>query len=366
LAFVCEKENMETIGIKKYSYQKVMNMKIRILFYQKILVLTIFAFLSLNAIYAQKPVVIKFATMAPKGSPWHLILQDMGVEWQEATNGNVEIRIYPGGVVGSEQDMVRKMRIGQLHAAAVSSGGLSRIVPGVNVLCIPAAIDSSAVFEKLCHALQSDIEQAFEEKGFLLLTLGDAGWVHHFTSSSDPSVEAAQKIKMYVTEGDDRTVDMWKKTGFNAIPLAPTDILMGLQTGMIEAYNTTAMMALAFQWFAFTPYMVDVPWAPMIGGTVITKKAWDKIPHEYHDELRKICDRYSARLQTEIRQLEEQAIAEMEKRGLTLLAMTEEEEQAWRDVMESGYPMLRTIIPNEWFDTAIRISNESRGEHGTN
>lgn len=328
-----------------------------------ILVTSFFYIVCIETLFAAKPVVIKIATMAPKGSPWHIILQDMGVDWKEATNGQVELRFYPGGVAGSEQDMVRKMRIGQLHAAAVSNGGLSRIEPGINVLGIPAAIDSWEVLEKLYGALRADIEKSFEEKGFLLLTLGDAGWVHHFTTSSDPSVEAAQKVKMFVTEGDDRTVTMWKKVGFNAIPLAPTDIMMALQTGMIEAYNTTAMMALASQWFAFTPYMVDVPWAPMIGGTVITKKAWDNIPQEYHDDLRQICDRYSVRLQMEIRQLEEQAVDEMVKRGLTRLPITEEQEKGWRDVMESGYPMLRTIIPDAWFDTAIRISQESRGEY---
>ncbi len=322
-----------------------------------------FCIVCIESLFAAKPIVIKIATMAPKGSPWHIILQDMGVEWKEATNGQVELRIYPGGVAGSEQDMVRKMRIGQLHAAAVSNGGLSRIEPGINVLGIPAAIDSWEILEKLYDALRDDIARSFEEKGFLLLTLGDAGWVHHFTSSPDPSIEAAQKVKMFVTEGDDRTVDMWKKAGFNAIPLAPTDIMMALQTGMIEAYNTTAMMALASQWFAFTPYMVNVPWAPMIGGTVITKKAWDSIPEEYHDELLNICNRYNVRLQKEIRQLEEQAVDEMVKRGLTRLPLTEEQEKGWRVVMESGYPMLRTIMPDEWFDTAIRISQESRGEY---
>ena len=135
---------------------------------------------------------------------------------------------------------------------------------------------------------------------------------------------------------------------------------------MIEAYNSTAIMALASQWFAFTPFMVDMPWAPMIGGVIITSKAWDKIPSEHHDELRQIAKKYGDRLQTEIRQLEDQAIDEMVKRGLKLAKPTVEQIQGWRDVMEAGYPMLRTIIPDDWFDTAIRISSESRKEHAGN
>ena len=94
-----------------------------------------------------KTIIIKIATMAPKGSPWHTILQEMGEEWKQASNGQIQLRIYPGGVAGSEMDIVRKMRIGQLHAAAVSIGGLSRIDPGVNVLGIPMAVDSWEVLD---------------------------------------------------------------------------------------------------------------------------------------------------------------------------------------------------------------------------
>lgn len=322
--------------------------------------------LKIGNVNASQKEVIKIATMAPSGSPWHIILQEMGNEWKQVSNGLVELKIYPGGVAGSEQDMVRKMRIGQIQAAAVSIGGLSLIDPGVNVLGIPMAVDSWEVLDKIREALDREIEKSFEEKGFILLNWGDAGWVRYFGPSEDPSVEAAKKSKMFVTQGDDRTVQMWKKTGFNAIPLAPSDILMALQTGMIDAYNTTAVMALASQWFAFTPYMVDMPWAPMTGGTIITKKAWEKIPQDERSVLKAISEKYGERLQTEIRELEDDAVSEMVKRGLKLAKPNQEQIQGWRNVMESGYPMLRTIIPKEWFDKALEISSQSRSSNAGN
>ncbi|MBN1998232.1 TRAP transporter substrate-binding protein DctP [candidate division KSB1 bacterium] len=303
---------------------------------------------------------IKIATIAPSGSPWHIILQEMGEEWKQASNGLVELRIYPGGVAGNEQDMIRKMRIGQLQAAAVSNGGLAHIDEGINVLVIPMVVDSWEILDKIREALGPEIKKSLEEKGFILLNWGDAGWVRYFGPSPDPSVESAKKSKLFVTQGDDRTVNMWKKAGFNAVPLAPSDILMGLQTGMIDAFNSTAVLALASQWFVFTPYMVDMPWAPMIGATIVTKKAWEQIPADIRVELEQISVKYGERLQTDIRELEEKAVVEMEKRGLVLAKPSEDQVQNWRNVMELCYPLLRTMIPKEWFDIAVRISSESR------
>ena len=86
---------------------------------------------------AGKSITVKMATLAPNGSPWHEILKEMAAEWSQLSNGMITLRIYPGGVAGDEGDMVRKMRIGQLHAAALTTSGLAKITPDVNALAIP-------------------------------------------------------------------------------------------------------------------------------------------------------------------------------------------------------------------------------------
>lgn len=310
----------------------------------------------------EKPLVIKTATLAPSGSPWYELLKEMADEWQKKTNGQVMLRIYPGGVAGSENDIIIKMRIGQLHAAVVSIGGLSRIDPGVNVLAIPMAVDSWEVLEKIRSALCPHIEKSLEENGFIVLTWGYAGWVRFFGPYPDPSVEAAQKTKMCVTAGDDRVIELWKEAGFNPIPLLETDILIAFQTGMINAFRTTGVMGLASQWFAFTPYMIDLPWAPLIGATIVSKRVWEKIPESTRIDLKQIAVKYGNKIQVEMDRLEKEAIEEMVKRGLVVLTPNKDQVQRWREVMESGYPKLRgTIIPEDWFDQAIEIVKTVRG-----
>lgn len=326
-----------------------------------VLILSVFAFsdaaASGNNNDFPDAMIIKMATLAPGGSPWHEILQDMAVRWQEATDGRVTLRIYPGGVAGDEADMVRKIRIGQLHAAAITNGGLSRIAPAVNVLAIPMAIDSWEALDRVREALGPRVEKLLSEQGFVVLNWGDAGWVRFFVPEPDPSVDAVRKAKLFVWSGDDRTVQIWKAAGFNVVPLAATDILPGLQTGMINAYNTTAIMALASQWFPFTPYMIDMPWAPLVGATVISKRTWKKIPEDLRAELKHIAEETGERLQEHIRRMETEAIEAMQKRGLKVIEPSEAQVVEWRQVMESVYPKIRgSLIPEAWFDQALRVA----------
>ena len=91
------------------------------------IIFRIFLIISLShEVYAKK-IIIKMATLAPEGTEWHGLLVEMGQEWNKATNGQVKLRIYPGGVVGDERDMIRKIRIGQIHGAAVTTEGMTEI-----------------------------------------------------------------------------------------------------------------------------------------------------------------------------------------------------------------------------------------------
>ncbi|MFQ5824865.1 MAG: TRAP transporter substrate-binding protein DctP [bacterium] len=306
-----------------------------------------------------KPIIIKLATLAPRGSPWHEILKNMAAEWSQASNGQVVLRIYPGGVAGDESDMVRKIRIGQLQAAAISNSGLSRIATEITVLTIPMAVESWEDLDRVRKVMAPRLEALLEERGFIVLNWGDAGWVRFFVPESDPSVKTVKKAKLFVWAGDDRTLEIWKASGFNAIPLSATDILPGLQTGMINAFNTTPIMALASQWFPFTPYMIDMPWAPLVGATVVSCQAWHKIPETLRPLLKQIAQKIGSRLQVEIRRMEAEAIAEMQKRSLKVIKPTEKQAKEWRTVIEAVYPKIRgPIVPEEWFDDALQAAGE--------
>ncbi len=127
--------------------------------------------------YAQ---TIKLGTLAPEGSPWHQIIRDIAESWKEISGGQVEVRIYAGGVAGDESDMVRKMRVGQLHAAALTGEGLARIAQEVQALQMPMMFRSDEELDYVRGKIGPRLEEIFEERGYILLAWGDAGWVHFF------------------------------------------------------------------------------------------------------------------------------------------------------------------------------------------
>ena len=244
--------------------------------------------------------------------------------------------------------------------------GLSLIAPEANVLAIPMAIDSWQALDRVLAALGPRVQQRLEARGFVLLNWGDAGWARFFVPEAVPSIDAVRKAKLFVRSGDDRFVDIWKSAGFNAIPLPFTDMLTALQSGMINAFNSTAILALVSQWFAFTPYMIDMPWAPIVGATIVSKRTWMKIPVNLRPKLIEIAQQAGQRLQKKIRRLEEEAVLEMQKRGLNVIKPNDEQLRQWREVMEGAYPKLKgKIIPDDWFDDALKAARNEMTSDGT-
>lgn len=310
---------------------------------------------------AAEPILIKMGTLAPDGSSWHQIFKTMGEKWRQAPGGGVTLRIYPGGVLGDEPDLVRKMRVGQIQAAALTAVGLADIDTAVSALQIPMMFRSWDEVDAVREQIRPVLERRLEEKGFVVLNWGDAGWVMFFAKQPFSTPADMKKLKLFVWAGDNQAIDMWKAAGYQPVPLSSTDILTGLQTGLINAFDTTPLLALSSQWFGLAKHMLDLKWAPLLGATVIHKKTWDKIPVETQNAMRRAAAEAGERLKVDIRAANDKAIAAMQERGLTVHAASPEIEAAWTREAEGIYPKIRgTLIPAETFDEVKRLRDAYR------
>lgn len=299
--------------------------------------------------------VIKLATLVPEGSVWDKSLRDMGSEWSTATQGRVTLRVYPGGVAGDEPDVVRKMRLGQLQAAAVTTVGLSAIDPSFQMFNIPMFFDSYPELDAVLSTMTPVLKQRLEAKGFVLLSWGHGGWVYFFTKTPVRSVDELKKTKMFVWAGDDAMVQRWKANGFRPVPLALTDILTGLQTGMIDSYPTTPLLGLTLQWYHQTPYMVGVGLAPLVGGLVITKQAWNKLSEADRVKISEACRKVEVRLKAEVPKQDTTAIGEMQKRGLSVVKVPAADVAQYRAVAQAFAAAMRgSAVPADILDSASR------------
>lgn len=304
---------------------------------------------------AEARMTLKMATLVPAGSVWDNALQEMGADWQDATDGEVSLRIYGGGRAGDEPDMVRKMRIGQLHAGALTTGGLTQIDKGFEVFEIPMFFESYAELNHVLEKLRPELEKRLEAKGFVLLHWGHGGWVHLFSKDPVRQVDDLKQQKLFVSAGSDALVQLWLGNGFQPVALATTDIMTGLQTGMIEALPTTPLAALSLQWYSQTPYMQDIGLAPLVGATVVTKKAWDRISPEHQKKIRQSALRTERQLAGEIPAQDEDAVQQMKGRGLKVVDVDDATLVQWRQAADEFTQLKRkTMDAKDLLDMAQR------------
>jgi len=311
---------------------------------------------------AQAPARIRLATLAPKGSSYYQILQSMGEKWRRAPGGGASLTIFADGSMGGEADMVRRMRVGQLQAGMLTVVGLSEIDPSVSALQnMPMMFRSLDEVDYIRQKLAPSIEKKLLEKGFVVLCWGDSGWVRFF--SKEPVIYPVdlQKMKLFTWAGDAKQLDIMKAGGYQPVPLETNDILPSLQTGLINAVPSTPFYALAGQFYGPASHMLELNWAPLVGGTVVTRKTWDSLSAAARDSMSKAATEAGEQIKARSRAESDQAVETMRKRGLTVHTATPEVEAAWRKAAEEVYPKIRgAIVPAEMFDEVIRLLQEFR------
>ena len=312
---------------------------------------------------AAAPTVVKMATLVPEGSVWDKALKEMGAQWKDASGGAVELRIYAGGVAGDEADVVRKMRVGQLHAAALSVNGLIAIDKSFEIFQIPFFFASWEELYYVLDKLQPELVKRLEAKGYVFLQWGHGGWVHLFSRQPVKSLADLQKQKIFTWAGNDMMVELWRKGQFQPVALAATDILTGLQTGMVDVIPTPPLAALTLQWFRTTPNMLGEGLAPLVGATVISQKTWNSLTPEVRAKLLELAKTTDARLAQEIPQQDKQAIEQMKQRGLTVTAIDAAGKAAWQKAADDMATGVRATVGDKaLLDLAIAARNEFRAK----
>ena len=237
---------------------------------------------------AGKKHIIKFATLAPEGSSWMKSMHKLSDKIKKATDGNVAFRFYPGGVSGDEKDVIRKMRIGQLHGAGFTGVGLGQILPEVRVLDLPFLFDSDEEIQHVYSKMDAYFKGLYEEKGYVMLGWVPVGWVHFFSQQPIHSVDDLRQSKPWMWEGDPLVEQVYKGLGVQPIPLSITDVLLSLQTGMVNTVYASTQGALALQWFTKVKHVTRLRMGYATGGVLISKKQFDKLPQPYQDAVKKI------------------------------------------------------------------------------
>ena len=307
---------------------------------------------------------IKLATLVPDGSIWDRSLKEMGSQWRKDTGGKVSLRIFAGGVAGDETDMARKLKIGQLQGGLFTASGLGQIEPAFRVFEIPLLFKSEDEVAYVVNAIKDDFEARIEKKGYTLVHWGHAGWMRIFSTKPINSYDEFIGMKQFVWGAGTRVGGWYEEKGIRTVPLSTPDILTGLQTGLVEVVPSTPLAALSLQWFRAAPYMFERRLAPLIGGTIVSKRAWKKISKEHQEKMLTAGEKVTETLFREVPKSEDDALQEMKKRGLTVTTHPNAaDEDLWDDLGDHFRKRMREdSIPKDVFDKVIGLLAEYRAK----
>jgi TRAP-type C4-dicarboxylate transport system substrate-binding protein len=333
----------------------------------KLLSLATLAAMAIGGPAAADNVEIRLATLAPSGSAWMEVLNKSQAEIKAKTGGRVTLKYYEGGQQGDERDYIRKIGLGQLDGAAITSVGLAMIDESIRVLELPAMFATVEELDYVADKMWPYFQKKFEKKGYKLNDRGDVGWTYFITKNKVETMADLKGQKLWMW-GDDKIIGaMFKKLSLNGVPLGVPEVDAGLTSGKINAAYTSPLAAVALQWYTKIKFMTSMPMAYGIGATVLSMKAVEKVSAEDRKTVETIARAHSKKLRKVIRKSNEDAKATMVKKGVTVVntpagTVAEFEKAAqevWKELAGKG------VYSKEELDMVLKYRDEFRAKKGT-
>ncbi len=268
---------------------------------------------------SQEANVLKIATLAPEGSSWIQTLNALNTEIAKKTNNHVRFRIYPGGVLGDEGDMLRKMYIGQIQGAALTSSGLSSIFEEMDVFQIPFLFQKYQEVDYVIEKMDAFFKKGFSDKGYIMLGWSEGGFVRLMSTIPVDTLDKLKKARVWTWPGSPMTKAIFDEAQVAGIPLSVPDVLVGLQTGLVDVVYAPPSGAIAMQWFTKIKYCTDVPLIYLVGGLVLKKDVFSNLPANYQSVLSESFQQHMDQLKQVIREENQEALAVMAKHGIKIL-----------------------------------------------
>jgi TRAP-type C4-dicarboxylate transport system substrate-binding protein len=302
--------------------------------------------------------VVKIATLAPDGSAWMRELRVAAADVRAATAGRVQVKYYPGGVMGSDTVVLRKMRLGQLQGGVLTSSELAAQYPDAQVYSMPFLFDSWDQLERARVQVDPLLAKGFEAKGFKMLTPANVGFAYLMSARPLRNRADFMAAKLWIPQNDMIAERTFKAGGISPILLPLGDVFTSLQTGLVDTVANTPAGAVALQWHGKLKTMLDFPLSFVVGFVVMDAKAFAKMSPADQAAMLKAFRAAGARVDAGIRRDDAAALAAMKKQGLQVVPMPPAEATRWRQI---GAQVTREMEADHSVSSAVLATARKAG-----
>jgi TRAP-type C4-dicarboxylate transport system substrate-binding protein len=296
-------------------------------------ILLICALLASPAAFAK---TFKIATISPDGLSWMKKLRAGTKEIQEKTDGRIKFKIYPGGVQGDDFTVLRKMRIGQLQGGAVAASTLTRFYPDLQIYNLPLKFWKLDEVDYVRARMDQRIIDGLDKAGIVSFTLAETGFAYVMSTKPVRSLDELRNVKAWVPDGDPISAQLIQSFGISPIPLYVSDVLAGLQTGLIDAVAVPPIVALALQWHNQLKYMINVPLVYIYSLMMLDKKAFESISPEDQKVVRTVMNRVFREIDQDNRKDSRAAYKALVDQGIKVIQFDSNQMVDWREQAEDS------------------------------
>ncbi len=299
---------------------------------------------------ASHAITFKIASIAPDGTSWMKEMRAGADEIEKRTEGRVKFRFYPGGIMGNDKSVLRKMRVGQLHGGALSGGGVAMVYPEAQVYTIPFIFRDYAEVDYARKLMDPVLLAGLKEKGYISFGISEGGFAYLMSNSSVGGIDDLKGLKVWVPEGDDISRTAFEASGISPVSLPLTDVLTGLQTGLIDTVASSPMGAIALQWHTRVKYLTHSPLMYLYGSMVVSAKQFNKLNAGDQQIVSEVMSGVFNRLDSLNREDNRSALSALQQQGIGFISPSEVETQRWRASLNTA---MDKLLSEGLFDPAM-------------
>jgi len=299
---------------------------------------------------------LKIATMAPDGTLWMKELKGAADEIKERTAGRVSFRFYPGGTMGADSAVLRKIRIGQLHGGVVLAGSLALVDPDMEIYNLPLLFRSHGEVDYVRERMDAKFIAGLEENGYISFGFSETGFTYLLSAKPTRTFDDLKGRKAWMPQGDPLSLAIVEAAGLAPVPLPISDVLTGLQTGLIDTVAAPPVGAIALQWFTKARYLTDLPITYICGTTVVSAKAFAKISPADQEIVREVMHLANRRLDETSRTDNSEAREALAAQGVEFVDPPDETRAKWDEIAATA---TKELIAERGYDPALLAEVES-------